>query len=179
MKNCITTLSQNREIEAVRLSDEGAKIKGELRSSFEVEISALDIRRGTFVKARQTSVTHDELVAKRVKGKHNVLCSDMVRWQADIKVLLGEVRDSKRSLEDNRRSARVECEALEKHARELEADAKEWSRRFKTTQVRCLEGVAVCPSEKQDVIEDIRSRGFCFALRWFLIRPRERRLRWL
>jgi hypothetical protein len=117
--NTIDALFRNHEAAILELEANKADQMDELVSTYDVERKALEaphkqlkqveneqlfhIRRGTFIKERQTTVSHDELLAQRVKARHTSLCDGKLKAEKEIDFIGNEVRDLKRTLEDLKR----------------------------------------------------------------------------
>lgn len=135
----IDTLFQNHEAKLMSSVEDKEATLAQLQAAFDKEMKALEaprrqlkqiedeqhyhIRRGTFIKERSDRVSHDELVAERVKGKHNHLCSDLIKVQADINIVSNEVRDLRRSLEDAKRSTQIGADELLAKRKDLDGEA--------------------------------------------------------
>lgn len=117
--NTIDALFRNHEAALLELEEKKSHQTEELVAAFEAERRTLEaphkqlkqveneqlfhIRRGTFIKERQTSVSHDELLAQRVKSRHTTLCDGKLKAEKEIDFIGNEVRDLKRTLEDLKR----------------------------------------------------------------------------
>lgn len=117
--NTVDALFRNHEAAILQLEENKANQMDELVASYETEKKSLEapqkqlkqveneqlfhIRRGTFIKERQTSISHDDLLAQRVKARHTSLCDGKLKAEKEIDFIGNEVRDLKRTLEDLKR----------------------------------------------------------------------------
>lgn len=123
----IDALFNNHEITVLGISEKKDREMRDITQSFAIEHRSLEeprrqlkqvedeqlfhIRRGTFIKERQSHVSHDELLAQRVKGKHTHLCDSKLKVQREIIDVANDLRDLKRSLEDMKRIMDVQRSA--------------------------------------------------------------------